>query len=119
MPRPIDKTNVLSWADDLDEKTTAQAARTAAMPSVKGHLALMPDAHLGLRATIGSVIPTQGAIMPAAVGVDIACGMTAVETSLTAADLPDDLHQLLARVERAVPAGIGRGHRSSEAGVDW
>jgi tRNA-splicing ligase RtcB len=99
----------------------AQAERTAAMPFIVGHVALMPDAHLGLGATIGSVIPTAGAIIPAAVGVDIGCGMIAVHTDLSASDLPDHLEPLLARVERAVPAGVGRGHRSAEsgAGADW
>jgi len=119
VPQLIEETNVLSWTDDLDERTTAQAARTAQMPFVKGHLALMPDAHLGLGSTIGSVIPTEGAIMPAAVGVDIGCGMIAVETSLKAGDLPDNLHDLLSRIEKTVPAGVGRGHGSSPAGEAW
>ena len=104
---------VLSWATDLDGKTIAQAARTGAMPFVPNHVALMPDAHLGLGATIGSVIPTVGAIIPAAVGVDIGCGMIAVETSLTASDLPDTLEPLLSRIGQAVPAGVGKGHQDA------
>ena len=64
----------------------------------------------GLGATIGSVIPTDGAVIPAAVGVDIGCGMCAVETSLTAADLPDSLQGYLDRVATAIPAGTGKGH---------
>src|SRR5215207_1471123 len=64
---------VLSWATDLDAKTTDQAARSAELPFVFDHVALMPDAHFGYGATVGSVIPTQGAIIPSAVGVDIGC----------------------------------------------
>ena len=119
MPARIEKANVLSWADDLDDKTVAQAARTAAMPFLAGHLALMPDAHLGLGSTIGSVIPTTGAVIPAAVGVDIGCGMIAVETAMTASDLPDDLHRLLRGIEQRVPAGVGKGHNASSAGARW
>jgi tRNA-splicing ligase RtcB len=98
------------WADDLEPATLAQAERTARLPIVAGHVALMPDAHLGLGATVGSVVPTTGAVIPACVGVDIGCGMAAVRTDLTAADLPDDLRPLLRRVARVVPAGVGRGH---------
>jgi tRNA-splicing ligase RtcB (3'-phosphate/5'-hydroxy nucleic acid ligase) len=103
--------NVLSWASELDEGTLQQAAKTARLPFVAGHVALMPDAHIGLGATIGSVIPTQGAIVPAAVGVDIGCGMIAVETPLTSHALPDDLRGLHDRIARAVPAGVGQGHK--------
>ena len=79
---------LLSWASILDPQTREQAERTARMPFIHPHLALMPDAHLGKGATVGSVIPTDGAIMPAAVGVDIGCGMVAVRTQLHATDLP-------------------------------
>ena len=71
---------LLNWASILDEGTRAQAVTTSSMPFVHPHVALMPDAHLGKGATVGSVIPTLGAIMPAAVGVDIGCGMIAVRT---------------------------------------
>jgi len=101
---------LLSWASELDEQTLAQARRTARLPIVEGHVALMPDAHLGIGATVGSVIPTRNAIIPAAVGVDIGCGMIAVETDLTRSSLPRDLDPLLPRIERAIPAGVGRGH---------
>lgn len=110
---------VLSWASILDEPTLAQAEQTASLPIVHGHLALMPDAHLGMGATIGSVIPTKGAIIPAAVGVDIGCGMVAAETSLTSGDLADDLGGYLDRLERVVPAGMGKGHRFEAHGADW
>ncbi|MDH5504956.1 MAG: RtcB family protein [Acidimicrobiia bacterium] len=94
------------WAKDLDEETLAQAERTAELPIVVGHVALMPDAHPGLGATIGSVVPTEGGIIPACVGVDIGCGMAAVLTDLTIDDLPDDLAPLLERVTVVVPAGV-------------
>ena len=87
-----------------------QAAKASRLPFVKGHLALMPDAHVGMGATIGSVIPTQGAIIPSAVGVDIGCGMIAAETSLTADSLPDDFERFCSTIERVVPAGLGKGH---------
>jgi tRNA-splicing ligase RtcB len=104
--------NVISWASDLDPRAAEQAARTARLPVVAGHVALMADAHVGLGATVGSVVPTEGAIIPACVGVDIGCGMAAVRTDLTAEDLPGDLGPMLAGIERAVPAGVGRGHGS-------
>ncbi len=101
---------LLSWASDLDPQAAAQAARTARLPFVDGHVALMPDAHVGIGATVGSVIPTRDAIIPAAVGVDIGCGMVAVETDLTASDLPDTLDTLMPLVARRIPAGVGKGH---------
>lgn len=101
-----------SWAGEIDDATVRQAQATARLPIIAGHVALMPDAHLGKGATVGSVIPTLGAVIPAAVGVDIGCGMIAVETDLAAAQLPDTLEPLLSALERAVPAGIGpRGER--------
>ncbi len=75
-----------SWASDLEASTRQQAERTSRLPIVAGHVALMADAHLGLGATVGSVVPTEGAIIPACVGVDIGCGMAAVRT-----DLPETL----------------------------
>ncbi len=101
---------VLSWASIVEDKTIEQALMTARMPFVKSHVALMPDAHVGFGSTVGSVIATKGAIMPAAVGVDIGCGMIAVETSLLAKDLPDDLGPLHGKIRKAVPAGVGQGH---------
>ncbi len=73
----------LSWASDIEPGTVEQAARTARLPFVEAHVALMPDAHVGVGSTVGSVIPTRGAIIPSCVGVDIGCGMVASETSLT------------------------------------
>ncbi len=99
---------LVSWASLLDEKTRAQAEMTASMPFIHPHLALMPDAHLGKGATVGSVIPTLGAVIPAAVGVDIGCGMIAVQTQLGAAELPRDRRPLREAIERAVPLSAGR-----------
>ncbi|QUW19091.1 RtcB family protein [Agrococcus sp. Marseille-Q4369] len=96
-----------NWASIIDDQTLEQAKRTSKMPFVQPHLALMPDAHLGKGATVGSVIPTLGAIMPAAVGVDIGCGMIAVLTSHTAAALPSDRSIVRTAIERAVPLSAG------------
>ena len=108
---------LLSWASDIDDGTVEQAARAARLPFIEGHVALMADAHVGIGATVGSVIPTRGAIIPAAVGVDIGCGMVAAETDLTAADLPDDLGRLMPLIEQRIPAGVGRGHESAVEGT--
>jgi tRNA-splicing ligase RtcB len=102
--------NVLSWVTDLDHKTLEQAKRSASLPFIAGHVALMPDAHFGYGATVGSVIPTTGAIIPSAVGVDIGCGMIAARLGITASDLPDDLTKLHSMIARDVPSGVGRGH---------
>lgn len=118
MPDMI-RDRLLSWATDLDEQTIEQAERTARLPFVEGHIALMPDAHLGYGATVGSVIPTRGAIIPSAVGVDIGCGMIAVDTTLEAGDLPDDLGPLLSMIEQRVPAGVGQGHAHEAQGARW
>src|SRR3954447_889205 len=103
---------LLSWASAIEPDTIEQAARAARLSIVEGHVALMPDAHVGIGATVGSVIPTKGAVIPAAVGVDIGCGMVATETDLTAADLPDSLNVLMPLIEKRVPAGVGKGHNS-------
>jgi tRNA-splicing ligase RtcB len=98
---------LVNFASILDEQTRAQAERTASMPFVRPHLALMPDAHLGKGATVGSVIPTVEAIMPAAVGVDIGCGMMAVRTQFLRSDLTGDLHTLHRAIASAVPLSAG------------
>jgi tRNA-splicing ligase RtcB len=103
---------LVSWASLIDEKTIEQARTSSRMPFIHPHLALMPDAHLGLGATVGSVIPTLGAIMPAAVGVDIGCGMIAVKTRFRASDLEGrDLSELRQQIERAIPLSAGRDNR--------
>src|SRR5690349_3846472 len=90
----------------VDAKAKEQLANTARMPFVFKHLAAMPDVHLGIGATVGSVVATKGAIIPAAVGVDIGCGMMAAQTTLTASDLPESLGTIRSRIERAVPHGF-------------
>ncbi len=97
------------FTDDLDEAAAQQLRNVASLPFVHHHVAAMPDVHWGLGATIGSVIPTVGAIIPAAVGVDIGCGMNALRLSLRADQLPDNLGALRAQIERDVPVGFA-GH---------
>ncbi|HKO56536.1 MAG TPA: RtcB family protein [Thermoanaerobaculia bacterium] len=89
----------------MEPEAKQQLMNIASLPFIYRWIAAMPDVHLGKGATVGSVIPTKQAIIPAAVGVDIGCGMMAVRTSLTASDLPDDLHPLRTFIERAVPHG--------------
>jgi tRNA-splicing ligase RtcB len=103
---------LVNWASILEDGTREQALTASTMPFINPHLALMPDAHLGLGATVGSVIPTLGAIMPAAVGVDIGCGMIAVRTTYAAADLPADRRPLREAVERAVPLSAGAANKA-------
>jgi tRNA-splicing ligase RtcB len=93
----------------LEQQAHEQLQNIASIPFVGPWVAVMPDVHLGKGATVGSVIPTRGAIIPAAVGVDIGCGMAAVRTTLRAKDLPDNLAQLRSSIERSVPVGNGRG----------
>ena len=117
MPNQIND-KLISWASEVDPQTILQAEKTARLPIVEGHVALMPDAHVGIGATVGSVIPTKGAVIPAAVGVDIGCGMVAAELDVTEDQLPDTLEPLLLRIERAIPAGVGRGHDTVERNAD-
>ncbi|MDP3739013.1 MAG: RtcB family protein [Hyphomonadaceae bacterium] len=93
----------------LEDAAKTQLENVAGLPFVHSHLAVMPDVHFGRGATVGSVIPTKGAIIPAAVGVDIGCGMMAIETTLTASQLPDSLAKLRSEIERKVPVGNGGG----------
>jgi tRNA-splicing ligase RtcB len=89
----------------VEPEARRQLMNIAALPFVHGHVAVMPDVHLGRGATVGSVIPTKGAIIPAAVGVDIGCGMAAVMTDVTASQLPDSLATVRAAIEAVVPVG--------------
>ncbi len=108
---------LLNWASVLEDKTRAQAETTAGMPFIHPHLALMPDAHLGKGATVGSVIPTLGAVIPAAVGVDIGCGMIAVRTQFTEDEFRGgrQLRSLRRSVEHAVPLSAGKYNRALTA----
>jgi tRNA-splicing ligase RtcB len=98
---------VKAWVNgvEFEEEAHEQIRNIAKMPFVYPHVAVMPDVHAGIGATVGSVIPTRGAIIPAAVGVDIGCGMMALRLPLTASDLPDSLAALRNAIERAVPHG--------------
>ena len=101
----------------LEDAAKKQLTNVARLPVVFHHVAVMPDVHFGIGATVGSVVPTEKAIIPAAVGVDIGCGMMAVETSMTASQLPDNLAALRSAIEKAVPHGRtangGRGDRGA------
>lgn len=98
---------IKTWApvDEIEPQAVEQLERTARLPWV-AHMAVMPDVHFGIGATVGSVIAMRGALAPAAVGVDIGCGMTAVRTTLAAGDLPDSLKALRSQIERDVPVGF-------------
>lgn len=93
----------------VEDKAQQQLRNITSLPFVGPWVAVMPDVHLGIGATVGSVVPTKGAIIPAAVGVDIGCGMAAVRTTLRANDLPDDLALLRSSIERSIPVGNGPG----------
>ena len=110
MPQQLNE-RLLSWASILDDSARAQAITTSSMPFIQPHVALMPDAHLGKGATVGSVIPTEGAIIPAAVGVDIGCGMMAVRTQHSRGDFlaaGTSLKALRRGIESRVPMSAGR-----------
>ncbi|MFE6668353.1 RtcB family protein [Streptomyces sp. NPDC057697] len=105
---PGAKVPIRMWADpaSVEDVAMQQLRNVATLPWIKG-LAVMPDVHFGKGATVGSVIAMHGAVCPAAVGVDIGCGMSAVKTSLTANDLPGDLSRLRSKIEQAIPVGRG------------
>lgn len=100
--------NVKMWIGDMEVEQAAltQIMNIATLPVLAGHIAIMPDVHMGKGATVGSVIPTRSAIIPAAVGVDIGCGMVAAMTNLKAEDLPESLYSLRNAIERDVPVGF-------------
>lgn len=105
---------IKAWVNDvaIEPEAIRQLQNTASLPFIFKHVAAMPDVHFGLGATVGSVVATQGAVIPAAVGVDIGCGMMAVQLSLHANDLPESLARIRSRIEQAVPVGFAQ-HRDS------
>ncbi len=105
------------WTDAIDDKCIQQLKNVAALPFVYPHVAAMPDVHLGKGATIGSVIPTKGAVIPAAVGVDLGCGMMACRLDLKAGDLPDHLRSVRSAIEAAVPHGRTDGGGRNDRGA--
>jgi tRNA-splicing ligase RtcB len=102
-----------AWVDgvEFEDEAREQLERLASLPIIFDHVAVMPDVHAGIGATVGSVIATKGAIIPSAVGVDIGCGMVAVRTSLRASDLPDDLASIRSALERVIPVGFAAHQR--------
>src|SRR5436309_14078037 len=107
------KADILAWTnpDEIEGVALEQLKNISSLPLVFHHVAAIPDVHYGKGATVGSVIAMKGAVSPAAVGVDIGCGMAAVCTSLTASDLPDSLGGLRSEIERAIPVGFEQHKR--------
>ncbi|HEX2882234.1 MAG TPA: RtcB family protein [Polyangiaceae bacterium] len=110
---------IKAWVDGVDVETAAieQLHATASMPFIHKWVAAMPDIHSGLGSTVGSVVPTKGAIIPACVGVDLGCGMMAVRTSLTASQLPDNLSAIRSAIEKRVPHGRGDNGGANDPGA--
>jgi len=117
--RSEEGTPIKAWVKgvQLEDAARQQLINASRLPFIHKWIAAMPDVHYGIGATVGSVIPTKGAIIPAAVGVDIGCGMMAVETSLTAKDLPDSLKKLRTAIEKAVPHGRTNQGKSGDRGA--
>jgi tRNA-splicing ligase RtcB (3'-phosphate/5'-hydroxy nucleic acid ligase) len=111
------KVPALVWTKDIEHEAIQQLINIAQLPIIHHHIAAMPDVHAGVGATVGSVIPTHEAIIPAAVGVDLGCGMNAVRTSLKASDLPDNLYKLRMDIEAAVPVGLCQHAKSKLVGT--
>lgn len=108
---------LVNFASDIDENTMEQAKLTSQLPFIFPHVALMPDAHLGKGATVGSVIPTKDAVIPAAVGVDIGCGMIAVRTQFRTDELPQDRSVVRERIEQYIPLSAGKYNRKLTDGA--
>ena len=117
--KPTGGVPIKGWVDgvEIEEEAKNQLYNVASLPFIFKHVAVMPDVHWGMGATIGSVIPTKGAIIPAAVGVDIGCGMQAVRTNWGIDDLPDNLHPLRTAIEAAVPHGRTNNGRVGDKGA--
>jgi len=104
------------WTNDVEDGALQQLSNIAQLPFIHKHIAAMPDVHWGMGATIGSVIATKGAVIPAAVGVDLGCGMMAVQTNLNANDLPDNLHKLRTNIEAKIPHGRSNNGKAGDVG---
>lgn len=104
--------------EEIEPQALQQLHNIAELPFIFKHVSVMPDCHLGKGATVGSVIATKGAIIPAAVGVDIGCGMAARKTNLTANDMPDNLRSVLDSIEKKIPTGRAKNqHILDDAGI--
>jgi tRNA-splicing ligase RtcB len=114
-----DHAGIKAWVKgvQLEHQAKQQLLNIASLPFIHKHIAAMPDVHWGMGATVGSVIATKGAIVPAAVGVDIGCGMAAYRTTLTANDLPDNLHRIRTAIEEAVPHGRSDNGGANDVGA--
>lgn len=111
---------IKAWTDEIEPSALQQLQNLAKLPFIaKNGVAVMPDVHAGIGATVGSVIATHKAIVPAAVGVDIGCGMNAVRLSLKASDLPESLKQVRAQIERDVPVGFNQHRRDEDIERNW
>ena len=108
------KVPVKIYTDEVEHTAMQQLTNIAQLPFIHSHIAAMPDVHAGIGATVGSVIPTKGAIIPAAVGVDIGCGMNALRLSLKAEQLPDNLRRIRSLIEDAIPVGFDM-HKTDKA----
>lgn len=108
------KVPVKIFTDDVEHQAMQQLSNIAQLPFIHSHIAAMPDVHAGIGATVGSVIPTKGAIIPAAVGVDIGCGMNAVRLSINASQLPDNLRRIRSLIEETIPVGFNM-HKTDRA----
>src|SRR5262245_5509583 len=108
------------WTDTIEQQAMEQLRNTASLPFVFRHVAAMPDVHLGIGATVGSVVATKGAVCPAAVGVDIGCGMIAKKTSIPAERFDGDgLKKLRHSIEREIPVGFQQKREPFGAAVEW
>jgi tRNA-splicing ligase RtcB len=108
------KVPVKIYTDDVEHQAMQQLMNISQLPFIHSHIAAMPDVHAGIGATVGSVIPTKGAVIPAAVGVDIGCGMNAVRLSIKAEQLPDNLRRIRSLIEATIPVGFNM-HKSDKA----
>jgi len=107
------------WTDSIEEEARVQLKNTGSLPFVFKHVAVMPDVHFGIGATVGSVVATRGAICPACVGVDIGCGMMAVKTSLSHELVQENIFKIRHSIERSIPVGFNENKQINEEVVDW
>jgi tRNA-splicing ligase RtcB len=117
---PTDNVPIKAFTGDMEIEASAQKQlnNIASMPFIHKHVAVMPDVHMGKGATVGSVIATKGVIVPAAVGVDLGCGMMAFQTTIRADQLPDNLHSIRSHIEAAIPHGrTANGDPSADTGA--
>lgn len=113
------KVPIKIWSDQIEGEAIAQLRNVANLPFVVKHVAAMPDVHYGMGATIGSVIATKGAICPAAVGVDIGCGMMAVKTSLDYRIIQDNIVKIRNSIERSIPVGFSQNKKLTDTVISW